>query len=143
MFPLNLVGFFTSKAGLALIAVALVAAVIGTQTLRLNHAKHDLDTLRAADKAASDHARVIEANAAKISDTARNTLDQRQAQIITRYKTLVQKVPQYVDAKDDRNCTVPGGFVRLWNAPFDGPDLPGLTGPQPAPAGPLDPPRGR
>lgn len=43
-----MIAFLLSRTGLTMLAIALVAGVIGVQTLRLGHAKHDLATARAS-----------------------------------------------------------------------------------------------
>lgn len=67
----------------------------------------------------------------KAQDVAISTVQAKQAevttQVVTKYvdrvqtirgatKTIIQKVPVYVTAKDDSKCVVPNGFVRLHDA---------------------------
>lgn len=100
--------------GLALAALALIAGFYG-------FARHQgANSIRKADEKATQAAKLDlakhEAAAANISATASSNLVQRQAQIITRTRTIVQKVKEYVPASADAQCVVPVGFVRLHDA---------------------------
>jgi len=76
-----------------------------------------------------------EATAAQISQQASSSLVQRQAQIITRTRTIVQKVKEYVPAYDDARCVVSVGLVRLHDAAAAG-QVPGTAGgPDETPSG--------
>lgn len=72
-----LLSFFTSKLGLAGIALALVVAVIGVQTLRLNHAQHDAQTAQDGWKAC--RGTVETQNAAIAAQSARSSAALAQA----------------------------------------------------------------
>lgn len=121
-----MLAFLLSKAGLTLIAVALVVAVIGVQTLRLDHAKADLTALRKADAAAEALA-VERAKAGQaISAASQVQVASERAQIVTRTQTLVKQVKVYVPAAADAACVVPVGFVRLHDAAAQG--LPAPSG---------------
>lgn len=70
-----------------------------------------------------------EATAAAISSKARADLSDQRVKIETRTRTLIQKVPVYVDAKSDAACTVGNGFVSVFNAAASGQaDLPRPAG---------------
>jgi len=125
LFGLNLLSFFTSKAGLALIAVTLVAAMIGVQTARLNHAKSELSDLKASDKAASDHAHLLEANASKISETASVHNQAVQTGIRTVTRTIIKWIPAHVAPTDPNFYPWPTWSVRAYNASLGLPDAPG------------------
>jgi hypothetical protein len=114
--------FLTSKLGLGLIAAALIAGVIATQTLRLNHTKSDLSAARASLAAsesrlkASESLRASEyAVATKAASEAETACSLRVAQALktsVRIRTIVQK-PVNLDAT---NCPlrpiVPAGELR-------------------------------
>ena len=122
-----------SRGGLIGMGVLLVALAIGIQTARLKHAKHDLAYLKAADAAAllqaQTHAKAVESASAQVSASLRAQLEDSQGRIQTRTRTLIQKVPLYVTAKDDADCRVPDGAVRLHDAAALGlPDVAGGSG---------------
>lgn len=57
-----------------------------------------------------------EVKAQAITDTAKTQIVAERVRIQTVTKTLIEKVPVYVTAKADADCTVPLGFVRLHDA---------------------------
>lgn len=125
----------TSKWGLAGLALALMIGVFSAQALRLSHAKHDLAEIRAAQETAKADIARRETFAKQISDKARADLSADHTHIVTVTKTLVQKVPVYVDAKADAACTVGTGFVSVFNAAARGEtELPRPSGGSEGPA---------
>lgn len=104
-------GFLASKLGLAALAIALVLGVIGVQTLRLNHAKHDLTAARAslatagASLKASESLRAAEyakaATAVSDAETACSARVQSALKSGAKIHVLVNK-PVAVDPKT--NC---------------------------------------
>ncbi|MBJ7446868.1 MAG: hypothetical protein JHC81_04975 [Brevundimonas sp.] len=76
--------------------------------------------------------------AAQITQDVSATVDQRQAQTRTVYRTITERIPVYVPPEIDRAYPVPYGFVRLHDAAAVGaaPALPDGTGqPDDAPSG--------
>lgn len=75
-----------------------------------------------------------EAKASTLATAARAGLADAQGRILTRTRTLIQKVPVYVPAPADARCTVDRGFVLLHDAAASGgpASLPAAAG------GPLD-----
>ena len=57
---------------------------------------------------------------AKATERIRIVYVQKAAEIKWRTKTITERVPEYVTAKDDAACPVPHGFVELWNAAASG-----------------------
>lgn len=112
MFP-AILSMLTSRAGLAVIAGALVLGVIGVQTLRLQHAKADLTSLRKADAEALAQAVARQKVSASISVASQAKSASDRVQIVTRYKTLLERVPQVGEGA--LNCSPPASWVALWN----------------------------
>lgn len=73
-------------------------------------------TLDARDKAARTRATL----AGGISLQHGETLKQNLVQVRTVTRTLIEKVPIYVTAEDDRRCVVPAGAISLLNAAIRG-----------------------
>lgn len=117
------------------VAVALVLA-LGVQTLRLHMADGKLASIAAAQKLAEADVKTHEATAATISVQAKADLADQKVKIETRTRTLIQKVPVYVDAKSDAACTIGTGFVSVFNAAARGetelPRPPGGSGGSPS-----------
>ena len=57
---------------------------------------------------------------AKTTERIRIVYVKQEAEIKWRTKTITERVPEYVTAKDDAACPVPHGFVELWNAAASG-----------------------
>ena len=64
----------------------------------------------------------------------------RRARTETQIRTVIEKVPLYVDAKSDAACILPWGFVRLLDAAASGAD-PDLVRAAIAPGSLMTPPR--
>jgi hypothetical protein len=110
--------------GLGILLLAAVAGLIYVQHLRLHHA-HDV-------------ARTAQAHATDLADQLRNA--KASEHIVTHYvdrvhtiyqhgDTITKEVPVYVTTHDDAACTIPVGFVRVYNAAAQGQPLPGRAGP--------------
>jgi hypothetical protein len=97
------------------VAVALVLA-LGLQTLRLHLADGKLASIAAAQKIAKADVKAHEATAEAISAKASGQLAAERVRVETVTRTLVQKVPVYVDAKADAACSVGAGFVSVFDA---------------------------
>lgn len=91
-----------------------------------------------AVKAADAKAAQVQTRQAAVTTAvgAQQQATQARVQIVTR--TIVQKVPQYVDVKGDAGCSVPAGFIQLHNAAASG----DLTLVPDSPAGTVDSPSG-
>lgn len=77
-------------------------------------------------------------DAAQITQDVAASVDQRQVETRTIYRTITERIPVYVTPEIDRAYTVPYGFVRLHDAAAVGaaPTLPDGTGqPADAPSG--------
>jgi len=129
-----ILAFLTSKAGIVAIVCALVLGVIATQTLRLNHAKADLTSLKAANKAAAAQVAALNVKSAAISEHVASDVSAERTRVRTITKTLIERVPEYVPADADRDCVVPRGWVRLHDAAAAGVSAP-AGGPEPAASG--------
>lgn len=81
-----------------------------------------LTTLQAQEAAAGRAVVALEARQAVITSQASRADDVTQARIQTITRTLIQKVPVYVDRQDVADCRVNVGFVRLFNAAATGVD---------------------
>ena len=57
---------------------------------------------------------------AAVTERIRIVYVKQEAEIKWRTKTITERVPEYVTAKDDAACPVPHGFVELWNAAASG-----------------------
>jgi len=114
-----MLAILTSKLGLAGIALALVVAVIGIQTIRLDHAKGDLARLKASDaaalKAAQADVTAHNVKSAAISEKVSSDLSKERTAIEVRYRTLVKRVPVEV-GQGALNCSPPASWVAIWNA---------------------------
>jgi hypothetical protein len=102
---------FGRNVGMALAVLALIAGFYG-------FARHQgANSIRKADEKATQAAKLDlakhEATAANISATASSNLVQRQAQIITRYRTLTVRLPDV--AKNDADCRIGPDWIGLWN----------------------------
>jgi hypothetical protein len=122
----------------ALLVIILALAVgFGVQTWRI-------DRLKAAP--VKERLKVVEkvvyrqAKAAQITEDISKHVAQREAEVRTVTRTIVEKVPVYVTAETDRLYDLPLGFVRLHDAaalgtpavPFgagESPDTPSLVEP--------------
>jgi len=119
-------------AGLAVILLLLSIYGAGQHKGAEHVRKADEKALVKAKADVSAH----EATAAGISSRASTELAGERVRIETRTKTLIQKVPVYVDAKADAACTVGTGFVSMFNAAASGeaalPRPPGGSGGPPS-----------
>lgn len=97
-------------------ALALLLSAIGIQTLRLNHAKDDLTTLRAADKAQVDAAKTQAVKAAAISKDAAAQDKDVQTKIEVRTKTLIKRIPAHVPPTDAHFYVWPVWGLRAYDA---------------------------
>ena len=75
-----------------------------------------LDALLAADRAAAARAVAIQARQSQITVASATHDATAQAAIRVVYRSILQKVPVYVTAQDDRNYPLSWGFVRLHDA---------------------------
>lgn len=101
----------------AMLALAVLGFLLGIYGAGIHHEKKS-EAGRVAKAAAVVAKR--EAKAAQISSDARASLETKTAEIRTRTVTLIKKVPVYVPAAADRECSVNRGFVRLYNAAASG-----------------------
>ena len=90
--------------------------IIGIQTVRLNHAKSQIVSMQAAEKLAEAQEKAREASAAAISQKASSGLSEAKAQVIVKYRTLVQRVAVANPASLDVACKLPPTWIDLWNA---------------------------
>lgn len=58
----------------------------------------------------------VDVGSMSVTNTIVGSLVPAQVKIATFTNTIVQKVPTYVTLEDDSRCTVPNGFVSLWNS---------------------------
>lgn len=91
------------------------AKVIADYETALHNAQ---DALRLA-KAETAAAR-LEAQQAKVTTQVVTKYVDRVKIIHEKGATIIQEVPKYVTQADDRRCTVPTGFVELWNVSNSG-----------------------
>lgn len=131
MSALAIIGFFRSPLGHYLgLGLALLAAVGAIYVSGVNH-QRQADKAREAAQLVEAQKRVakVEAASAQASASLRAQLEDSQGRIQTRTRTLIQKVPLYVTAKDDADCRVPDGVVQLHDAAALGlPDVAGSAG---------------
>ena len=118
MFP-AVIAFFLQRP--ALIGLLALAMACGVQTLRIDHVKRDLTSLRKADAAAIALSadRLKAANAVSVASQAQSVAEG--SRIVTKYRTLVERIPAEIPEGADRDCVIPSGFVNLWNAAPLGP----------------------
>lgn len=112
----------------ALIGLMLVTLLAGVERVQVVVAQHGEHTAQQALQTAQNAAAARSAAGAVISAQARTADAAARVQVQTRTTTLIQKVPVYVPAKADADCTVPSGFVGLWNAGAAGSEIPGPPG---------------
>jgi len=118
--------------------VAVIAAAVATLSLvcwlkGAAHAERRFDALRAKEQAeALEHVQRLARAANEIDVVWVNTT----TTVRERARVITREVPVYVSPEADARCTVPRGFVRLWNA-----DLQADT-PAAAPGGGHDEPAG-
>lgn len=95
-------------------AIAAVALVVGY----IYHAgvKAEVVKDQKVQAAAAADVKAHEASASGISAAAQSNLQKVQTATVTKYRTLVQRVPVDVPEGADRDCVIPSGFVSLWNA---------------------------
>ena len=98
------------------VASVLVLGVIGVQTLRLNHAKSEITSMKAQEKAAEAAVALRTAQQAAISQAASSKLSEAQAATVVKYRTLIERVPVSVPASADKACQIDAPFISLWNA---------------------------
>ena len=129
-----------------LIGVGVLALALGVQTLRVGSLKRgeiaDKATIKEysdAEAAARQKAAQVAKDQAGVSKAAQASLNGQQTRIQTVTRTLIEKVPQYVPAQAVSACTVPLGFVELFNASAAGQQLPAVAG---SASGPLAAPSG-
>lgn len=116
LFGLNVLSFFTSKAGVLTLIGALVLGVIGVQALRLKMTAHELSDLKAANKAAAAEVAARSVKASAISEHVAADVSSSRKAVAERIAPLVKRVREEVPEGADRACTVPTGFVNLWNS---------------------------
>ncbi len=75
-----------------------------------------LAVLEAAERAAAARVRSQEAQSATISSTAGQREQGAQVTIRTVYRTIHDEIPTYIDRTAVAACTVPTGYIRLFNA---------------------------
>lgn len=102
---------------LTAIVCALVAAVIGVQTLRLAVAQHEIAGMKAQEKAAQVAYQAQVAQASAISSQASTAFSAATAAIPAAFAPLKARIATDVTPKADASCGVlPDSFVSLWNA---------------------------
>jgi hypothetical protein len=117
----------SARLWLAGIALALVGAVLAGAWFKGWEARgqHDKRAEAAQLAKAVQAARDSERASAAVSEAARADLAKTQDANQTRTITLIRKIPVYVSSKDDADCRVPDGAVRLHDAAALGlPDVP-------------------
>lgn len=135
----RLVGFFQTPFG-RWVAIAFACFLILILANRCGHASGVREELakEAKMQAAAQVQVQKQAAAQKASaDALHAQLDAALADNATRTQTLIRKVPTYVTKKADAACTVPTGFVQLWNGGASGQGT--AAGP---PRGPVEAPSG-
>jgi hypothetical protein len=130
----GVIGYLVARP--ALIGLMLVTLLAGVERVQVVVAQHGEHTAQQALQAAQNAAAARSAAGAVISAQARTADAAARVLVQTRTVTLIQKVPTYVPAKADADCTVPAGFVGLWNAGAAGSEVPGPAG------GPVEAPSG-
>jgi len=98
------------------IVIGLPLSLAGRVAIALSKA----DRLEAADAAALARAVVLARAQTQITAQIGARDQVAQARIRTVTQTLIREVPVYVDPKADAACTVPVGFIRLWNSAASG-----------------------
>ncbi len=122
---------------IVLLALLLGTAVLATcQQSRISTAQRErTDALNERDQAIADRNAAQQALAAGQSATTVVTEYVDRVQVVReRGQTIVKEVPVYVTQKADAACTVPAGFVRLYNAAATGTELDASAGDPDAPA---------
>jgi hypothetical protein len=110
-----------------LLAGVAILAILGGAWFKGWEARghHDKAAEAAREARAALVVRAAQRASAALSEASRADLDRTQAENHTRTITLIRKVPIYVTAKDDADCRVPDGLVRLHDAAALGlPDVP-------------------
>lgn len=91
-----------------------------------------------AQEAARREIQRREVRSAQISATARADLGARQEAVAARTQTIIKRIPVYVTRQANARCTVPSGFVSVFNAAAEGRET-GVAG---TPGGSADAPSG-
>lgn len=100
-----------------LVSVGISAAVIGAVLFLFwlygnnKYEQGRTDLLVEQAQAAAIH----KEDQGKITDRVVTKYVDRIVTIREKGDTIIQRVPVYVTAQDDSNCTINNGFVRLWN----------------------------
>lgn len=119
---LAILAFLRSPAG-RYVLIGLAALVV-VYFVRAHWIGQGVEQERKAEdaslKAAEARVAERERKAQDIAQRAQKALSDRQVQIQTVTRTLIEKVPTYVTAKADAGCVVPVGFVRLHDAAASG-----------------------
>ena len=110
----SILSFFLQRP--ALIGLLALAMACGVQTVRIDHVKRDLTSLRKTNAEAEIRAanRLKAANAVSVASQAQSVAEG--SRIVTKYRTLVERIPAEIPEGADRNCVIVPGFVKLWNA---------------------------
>lgn len=136
MWALNLLVFLKSKAGQYLLgALAVLALLTGLYTLGHHNG---VTSEKAAESRRLDAARKAiakrEVKAQAITEHVAADLTKTRTEIVYRTRTLIEKVPTYVPQSADAGCSIPRGFLRLYDAAATG--LPSPSGgPDQTPSG--------
>jgi hypothetical protein len=120
------------------IAAAFVAALWAFSAWNYHRGvSHEQAAQAARVKAAQAKVVKTEARADKITKDVGKQVADTQVKIQTVTKTIIEKVPIYVDAKSDSQCVVGVGFVRLHDAAIAGrlPEVPAGAARADAPSG--------
>ena len=100
-------------ARLAVIAASVAALCLLCWLKGAAHAERRFDALRAKEQAeAFEHVQRLARAANEIDVVWVNTT----TTVRERARVITREVPVYVSPEADARCTVPSGFVRLWNA---------------------------
>lgn len=91
-----------------------------------DEARAQAEALRLAEQAAARRASAVASHQVAVTTAAASSETAAQERIRVVYRTITEKVPQYVTPAADARCIVPIGFVRGFDAAAKGaPDVPG------------------
>lgn len=112
-------------ARVAVVAALVAAFGLGCWLKGAAHAERRFEALRAKEEAAAlAHAVELAKAASEIDVVWVNTT----TTVRERARIVTKEVPVYVSPAADTRCTVPRGFVRLWNADLQADTAPASAG---------------
>lgn len=121
---------------LGLLLLAVIAIALSYAWAFKQGVAHEQKAQEARVAAAKQHVTKVNAKGTSIATEVKQQHDQAVAKIEWRTKTIIEKVPYYVTVQADSRCTVPAGFVSLWNQAATGSAEPAPTpGGNDAPSG--------